>query len=100
MLGVLPRVINDDEYVRRQIPAGQVTFVPQCSFVARVPRTFTDLLKVRRRVHRGNRQLAQMGGKADKETGSSLGLVSLALAPAAPVARPCRLCRGQFDGAA
>jgi glycosyltransferase involved in cell wall biosynthesis len=79
MLGVLPRVINDDEYVRRQIPAGQVTFVPQCSFVARVPRTFTDLLKVRRRVHRGNRQLAQMGRKEARQSGSSLGLFSLAL---------------------
>jgi hypothetical protein len=44
-----------------------------------VPRTFTDLLKVRRRVHRGNRQLAQLGRSQPRQSGSSLGLVGSAL---------------------
>jgi glycosyltransferase involved in cell wall biosynthesis len=39
-VGILPPVINDDEYVRRRIP--------------------NDKLRVRTRVHRGNRQLRQL----------------------------------------
>jgi glycosyltransferase involved in cell wall biosynthesis len=59
--GPLPRVINDDEYLRRKLPAARVCLLPDCSFKARPPRTFRDLYKVRCRVHRGNRQLDAMG---------------------------------------
>jgi hypothetical protein len=57
LVGTLPPVVNDDEYVRRLIPAQGVRFEPDCCFVAKVPRTFRDLLRVRRRVHGGNKQL-------------------------------------------
>lgn len=60
VVGVLPPVINDDEYVRRRIPLQNVRVVPGCSFKARLPRTFRDLLAVRTRVHRGNRQLKEL----------------------------------------
>lgn len=59
-VGVLPPVINDDEYVRRRIPQNMVSVVKGCSFRAQMPRTLRDLIKVRTRVHRGNRQLAQL----------------------------------------
>ncbi len=61
LAGKLPSVINDDEFVRRKIPPNKMCFLPHCSFTAKAPRTFRDLYKVRRRVHRGNRQLAAMG---------------------------------------
>jgi glycosyltransferase involved in cell wall biosynthesis len=67
LAGPLPRVINDDEYIRRKIPADQVCLLPQCSFTARAPRTFRDLYKVRCRVHRGNRQLEAMGLAASRQ---------------------------------
>lgn len=57
-VGILPPVINDDEYVRRRIPEGKVRLMPGCSFRAQMPRTLRDLMAVRTRVHRGNRQLA------------------------------------------
>lgn len=79
LAGQLPRVINDDEFVRRKIPADKICFLPQCSFTAKAPRTFRDLYKVRRRVHRGNRQLAAMGIAA-KDAGGSRRVVSAALA--------------------
>jgi glycosyltransferase involved in cell wall biosynthesis len=59
-VSVLPPVINDDEYVRRRIPADQVKVVEGCSFRAQMPRTLMDLLTVRTRIHRGNRQLREL----------------------------------------
>jgi glycosyltransferase involved in cell wall biosynthesis len=59
-LGVLPPVINDDEYVRRRIPLDKVRLVEGCSFTAQMPRTLGDLVAVRTRVHRGNRQLREL----------------------------------------
>jgi glycosyltransferase involved in cell wall biosynthesis len=58
--GVLPPVINDDEYVRRRIPEDSVRVIEGCSFRAQMPRTLRDLVAVRTRVHRGNRQLRQL----------------------------------------
>lgn len=59
-VGVLPPVINDDEYVRRRIPLDKVRLLEECTFRAQMPRTLRDLLAVRTRVHRGNRQLRQL----------------------------------------
>lgn len=59
-VGILPPVINDDEYVRRRIPQDKVSVLENCSFRAQMPRTLRDLLAVRTRVHRGNRQLRQL----------------------------------------
>lgn len=67
-VGVLPPVINDDEYVRRRIPDDMVRVVEGCSFRAQMPRTMRDLLAVRTRVHRGNRQLRQLA----RASGSAL----------------------------
>ncbi len=69
LVGTLPPVINDDEYVRRLMPDGSIRFVEDCSFVARMPRTFADLLRVRRRVHRGNRQLRRLGAQLQADFG-------------------------------
>jgi glycosyltransferase involved in cell wall biosynthesis len=59
-VGVLPPVINDDEYVRRRIPVDKVRVVEGCSFRAQMPRTLRDLVAVRTRVHRGNGQLRRL----------------------------------------
>lgn len=59
-VGILPPIINDDEYVRRRIPAEAVRVIEGCSFRARMPRTLRDLVAVRTRVHRGNRQLKEL----------------------------------------
>ena len=59
-VGILPPVINDDEYVRRRIPADRLRVLSECSFRAQLPRTLRDLMAVRTRVHRGNRQLQQL----------------------------------------
>jgi glycosyltransferase involved in cell wall biosynthesis len=69
LAGTLPPVINDDEYVRRLMPEGGIRFVEDCSFIARMPRTFADLLRVRRRVHRGNRQLQALGARSQPDSG-------------------------------
>ncbi len=79
LAGQLPRVINDDEFVRRKIPASKVCFLPHCSFTAKPPRNFRDLYKVRRRVHRGNRQLAAMGIAAS-DGGDTGSVVTAAIA--------------------
>lgn len=57
----LPAVIADDTYVSRSVPAADKAYAPDCSFTARVPRDLASLIRVRRRVLRGNRQLAHMG---------------------------------------
>lgn len=59
-VGILPPVINDDEYVRRRIPEDRLSVLSGCSFRAQMPRTLRDLMAVRTRVHRGNRQLRQL----------------------------------------
>lgn len=59
-IGILPPVINDDEYVRRRIPVEGLRVLPECAFKAQMPRTFRDLIAVRTRVHRGNRQLKEL----------------------------------------
>jgi glycosyltransferase involved in cell wall biosynthesis len=80
LVGTLPRVTNDDEYVRRVIPAEGVRHVQDCAFVARMPRTFADLLRVRRRVYRGNRELRQVAGMEHRKSaapGSQNSLVTM-----------------------
>lgn len=64
-IGVLPPVINDDEYVRRRIPSAGVRVLPDCSFRAQMPRTIRDLIAVRTRIHRGNRQLRDLARSND-----------------------------------
>jgi glycosyltransferase involved in cell wall biosynthesis len=71
LVGTLPRVTNDDEYVRRVLPAEGVRVVPECAFKARMPRTFADLLRVRRRVYRGNRELRNMAGMEHRKFAAS-----------------------------
>jgi glycosyltransferase involved in cell wall biosynthesis len=63
-IGHLPRLTNDDEYVSRQFATHEVAFVPQASFTATAPARLANLVKVRTRVRRGNRELAQRGAKA------------------------------------
>lgn len=57
----LPRITADDEFIRRSLAAGEIAFVPTCSFTARAPATLRDLVKVRRRSIRGARQVARLG---------------------------------------
>lgn len=57
----LPKLTNDDEYIRRSIPAGGILFDPSVCFTAQAPRTVKALVHVRKRVLRGNRQLSGMG---------------------------------------
>ena len=66
-VGILPPVINDDEYVRRRIPADRLRILGDCSFRAQMPLTLRDLMAVRTRVHRGNRQLRQLERASGQE---------------------------------
>lgn len=82
-IGILPPVINDDEYVRRRIPADKVRTLKGCSFRAQMPRTLRDLIAVRTRVHRGNRQLRELtrasGSALPPKGQSAQNLLSTAL---------------------
>lgn len=86
-VGVLPPVINDDEYVRRRIAADRVRVLPHCSFRAQMPRTLKDLIAVRTRVHRGNRQLKALARASGQplpphaRTGTAGNLAAAALRP-------------------
>ncbi len=59
-VGPLPRVIADDTYLWRQFSPESIAVVDGVSFTARVPRTLPALLRVRSRVHRGNRELDRL----------------------------------------
>ena len=59
-IGELPRVIADDTYLWRQFAPQNVAVVDGVSFTARVPRTLAALIRVRSRVHRGNRELDRL----------------------------------------
>jgi len=57
----LPAVIADDTYISRSVPVAEKAFTPDCSFTARAPRDLGSLIRVRRRVLRGNRELIRKG---------------------------------------
>lgn len=63
-VGQLPRLTNDDEFVSRHFTREDTAFVPQASFTATAPARLADLVKVRTRVQRGNRELAARGAKS------------------------------------
>ena len=52
-----PDITNDDEWVYRSVPSQWISHVKSCVFIALAPRTMRDLLKVRMRVFRGNKEL-------------------------------------------
>lgn len=58
-IGALPDVIADDTYLKRMIPQDRVAVVEGVHFRVNVPRDIATLIRVRSRVRRGNRQLAQ-----------------------------------------
>lgn len=57
----LPGITADDEFIRRSFSAAEITFVQDCRFVARAPKTVRSLLKVRCRSLRGAREIRDMG---------------------------------------
>jgi glycosyltransferase involved in cell wall biosynthesis len=59
-IGQLPGVIADDTYLWRQFAPENIAVVDNVSFTARVPRTLSALIRVRSRVHRGNRELDRL----------------------------------------
>lgn len=63
-IGHMPRLTNDDEFVSRQFTREETAFVPEASFTAVAPARLQDLVKVRTRVQRGNRELAARGAKS------------------------------------
>jgi glycosyltransferase involved in cell wall biosynthesis len=62
-IGQLPAVIADDTYLRRLFLPENVAVVDAVSFKVRVPRTLPALIRVRSRVHRGNRQLDRLAAR-------------------------------------
>jgi glycosyltransferase involved in cell wall biosynthesis len=62
-IGHMPRLTNDDEFVSRQFTREETAFVREASFTAIAPARLVDLVKVRTRVQRGNRELAARGAK-------------------------------------
>ena len=74
-IGQLPPVVADDTYLRRQFPVENVAVVDEVSFRVRVPRTLPALIRVRSRVHRGNRQVDRLAARSSdmpREQASSL----------------------------
>jgi glycosyltransferase involved in cell wall biosynthesis len=69
----LPAIIADDTYVSRSVPVSDKAFTPDCCFTARAPRDLASLIRVRRRVLRGNRELIRMGVLPQKEDLGSKG---------------------------
>ncbi len=57
----LPEVTADDEFINRSLSADEKAFAPDCCFTAHAPRDLASLIRVRRRVLRGNRKLTAMG---------------------------------------
>lgn len=75
-IGQLPRVVADDTYLRRQFPVENVAVVDDASFRVRVPRTLSALIRVRSRVHRGNREVDRLAPRpSDIPRERSLDLV-------------------------
>jgi glycosyltransferase involved in cell wall biosynthesis len=58
-IGDLPEIIADDTYLMRMIPSDRVAVVDSVHFRVNVPKDFKTLVRVRSRIHRGNRQLEQ-----------------------------------------
>lgn len=69
-IGNLPDIIADDTYLRRMIPSKQITVVDDVHFVVRVPRSLTALVRVRSRIHRGNRELSHLLPEQAHSSGS------------------------------
>lgn len=59
-LGAFPGLINDDEFVRRNL-SDNATYVPDAGYIVEPPRTLMSLIKVRSRIYRGNRELLSRG---------------------------------------
>ena len=90
-IGLLPRVIADDTYLWRQFAPQNIAVVDGVSFTARVPRTLAALIRVRSRVHRGNRELDRVLARQSRFPGHrQRGLLgALVRHPAAWVDLPC-----------
>jgi glycosyltransferase involved in cell wall biosynthesis len=56
-IGELPKVTADDTYLRQMISKDHTVVLDQVRFRARVPKLAATLIRVRARVHRGNREL-------------------------------------------
>ena len=61
VITTMPEVINDDEFVARAVIRQGDVCTTNCVFATRAPRTAGELIRVRSRVQRGNRQLRQLG---------------------------------------
>ncbi len=59
-IGELPAIVADDSYLWRSIPEKRTVVVDSVRFRVRVPRTLGALVRVRSRIHRGNRQLDRL----------------------------------------
>lgn len=66
----LPAVTADDEWVRRAFAPEEVAFVPDCSFLARAPRTLSALVRTRCRSLRGARAITALGRKGPPGEGA------------------------------
>jgi glycosyltransferase involved in cell wall biosynthesis len=80
----LPDITADDEFIRRSFDPAEITFVPECCFLARAPAKLASLVKVRRRSLRGAREIANMG-KLSPERGSLKSIIFRALTKPADV---------------
>ncbi|RMB12281.1 glycosyltransferase [Eilatimonas milleporae] len=57
----LPATTNDDEYIRRRL-SGETIVADEAPYRIAAPRTLANLIRVRSRVYRGNRDLERGGG--------------------------------------
>jgi hypothetical protein len=61
LVGEIPCITNDDEYVRRKVPESQTCFIEDCEFEVIAPISISSLINVRTRVMRGNQELRAAG---------------------------------------
>jgi glycosyltransferase involved in cell wall biosynthesis len=62
-LGTLPKIIADDEYIRRLFSDSEVSISDNCAYTFICSKTLGSLLQVLTRVERGNIQLTQFSHK-------------------------------------
>ncbi|MEM8842303.1 MAG: glycosyltransferase family 2 protein [Pseudomonadota bacterium] len=80
----LPSVTADDEYIARRIGEGAIAFVPEARFSVYPPHRLRDLIRIRRRSHRGTVRLAARSAQNPRPKGISASAVMLARAASRP----------------
>lgn len=70
LLSTIPDVTNDDEWIARQARGLGNVVKTSAHIATKAPRNLADLIRVRRRVYQGNKQLENLASQSAKSPGS------------------------------